>query len=365
MRILWVLLMAQLVTSTFTLHAAQTAQATMFCWSLRFQQGQGALDETLDLSTLAGPPNGELTPSASPYTHESGFVLDFSGFPISGTIYLDLPPFADANGNGFDDSFEVSQAAGGISVGEYETVGGVGGGTVSATWSRAAGSKDGTCSLRLVDETYGDLGSYRHTFEVLEYTGSLTYTPGSNTVSGSLNVTNATGQLRGPLSFSKSLANPHNNLTLQTAFLTNATQQTLSLFDTTAFDRDLTLRTNYYGGVEFNDGDLSTAGDDYYSWELSIDDLNDSDRDGIPDFSDDPASVVLPRRPLLSLARGQTNLLLTISGDLGRIHRVLETTNLTAGNWLTNLSLTLTNDPQTVVLPAPAVAVKFWRVKAE
>jgi hypothetical protein len=365
MKILWVLLTAQLVISTFTLHAAQTAQATMFCWSLRFQQGQGALDETLDLSTLAGSPNGELTPSASPYTHESGFVMDWMGFPISGTIYLDLPPFADANGNGFDDSFEVSQAAGGTSVGEYETGGGVGGGTVSATWSRAAGSKDGNCSLRLVDRTYGDLGSYRHTFEVLEYTGSLTYTPGSNAVSGSLNVTNATGQLHGPLNFSKVMANPQNKLTLQTAFLTNATQQTLSLFDITAFDRDLTLRTNYYGGVEFNDGDLSTAGDDYYSWELSIDDLNDRDHDGIPDFSDDPASDVLPRRPLLSLARGQTNLQLTISGDVGRMHRVLESSNPTAGNWLTNRSLILTNDPQTVVLPAPAVAGKFWRVKAE
>ena len=60
-----------------------------------------------------------------------------------------------------------------------------------------------------------------------------------------------------------------------------------------------------------------------------------------------------------------TNLLLKISGDVGRLHRVLETTNLTAGNWLTNLSLTLTSDPQTVALPSPPVAVKFWRVKAE
>ncbi len=160
------------------------------------------------------------------------------------------------------------------------------------------------------------------------------------------------------------MANPQNKLTLQTAFLTNAAQQTLSLFDITAFDRDLTLRTNYYGGVEFNDGDPSTAGDDYYSWELSIDDLNDRDHDGIPDFSDEPQSTA-PRRPVLTLMGTSTNLLLTISGDVGRLHRVLETTNLTAGNWLTNLSFTLTNDPQSVALPAPLGAVKFWRVKAE
>jgi hypothetical protein len=363
MKTLWVLLTAWLITLPFPTHAAQTAPATLFCWSLRFQQGQGSFDETLDLSTISGTPNGELAPWFSAYTHRTGFALDYSGFPINGTLYLDLPPFADANDNGFDDSFEVSQSAGGTSAGEYTTL--VGGGTVSATWSRGAGSKDGTCWLHLVDDTYVDLGTFQHVFEVLEYTGSLSYTPGSNTVNGSVIVTNAADQLRGTLSFSKSIANPHNTLTLQTAFLTNVVQQTFSLFDTTDFTRDAVLRTNYYGEVEFNDGDLNTTAEDYYSWELSIDDLNDSDHDGIPDFSDDPAAVVPPRRPLLSLARGETNLLLTIRGDVGRLHRVLESTNLAAGNWLTNLSLTLTNDPQTVPLPWLPGPVKFWRVQAE
>lgn len=362
MKILWVLLTAWLITSTFTTHAAQTAQATLFCWSLRFQQGENSFgDSTLDLSTLAGPPNGELAPSF-PYTHESGFVLDWMGFPINGSIYLDLPPYADANGNGFDDSFEVSQAVSGSADGEYTTA--LGGGTVSVTWSRVAGSSAGTCLLRLVDGTYGDLGTFRHTYEVLEYTGSLTYTPGSNTVSGSVNLTNAADQLSGPLSFRKSTGNPHNDLTLQTAFLTNAAQQTLSLFDIPDFTRDLSLRTNYYGLVEFNDGDFNTAEDDYYSWELSIDDLNDSDHDGIPDFSDEPQTAS-PSPPLLSLTASSTNLLLTVSGDVGRLHRVLETTNLLTGNWLTNLSFTLSNNPQAVSLPLPPGAVKFWRVKAE
>ena len=362
MKILWVLLTVRLITLSFTSHAAQTAPATMFCWSLRFQQGQGSFDETLDLSTISGAPNGELAPLYTTYTHSSGFVLDWSGFLITGTIYLNLPPDSDANGNGFDDSFEVSQAAGGTSQGHYTTV--LGGGSVTATWSRGAGSKDGTCFLRLVDNTYGDLGIYRHTFEVLEYTGSLTYTPGSNVVSGSVNLTNAADQLLGPVSFVKSIANPHNLLTLQSASLTNAAQQMLTLFMATSFFRDTFLVTNYYGAVEFNDGDLNTAAEDYYSWELSIDDLNDSDHDGIPDFSDEPAAVA-PRRPLLSLARGTTNLLLTISGDVNRLHHILESTNFAAGNWKTNLSLTLTNDPQTVSLPLPPGGLKFWRASAE
>lgn len=363
MKTLWVLLTALLMVLPFTTPAAQTAQATLFCWSLRFQQGQGSFDETLDLSTIPGTPNGELAPWFSAYTHRSGFALDFSGFPIAGSIALNLPPDPDANGNGFNDSFEVSQAAGGTSQGHYTTA--IGGGTVTATWSRGAGSKDGTCLLHLVDNTYGDLGIYRHTFEVLEYIGSLIYTPGSNAVSGSLILTNAADQLQGPMSFVKSVANPHNDLMLQTAFLTNAAQQTFSLFDPTVFTRDANLRTNYYGAVDFNDGDLNTVAEDYYRWELSIDDPNDSDHDGIPDFSDDPSSVVPPRRPVLLLTATSTNLLLTISGDVGRLHRVLEATNLAVGNWLTNRSFTLTNDPQTVSLPLPPGAAKFWRVKAE
>jgi len=361
MKMPWVLLTVSLITLTAPMHAAQTAHATLFCWSLRFQQGHGSFDETLDLSTIPGTPNGELASSSSVYSHESGFVLDFSGIPITGTIYLDLPPFADANGNGFDDSFEVSQAAGGTSQGQYTTA--IGGGTVTANWSRGAGSQAGTCVLRLVDSTYGDLGFYRHTFEVLEYTGTLTYAPGSNAVSGSLNVTNAAGQVQGPVNFAKSAGNPHNLLTLQNAFLTNAPQQVLTLYMNTSFYRDLTLITNYYGGVEFKDGDLSTAAEDYYSWELSIDDLNDTDQDGIPDFSDEPAAV-LARRPLLALARGITNVVLTISGSVGHLHDIQSVTDANATNWQTVASVTLTNDPQGVSLTLPASTRGFWRAVA-
>jgi len=359
MKTTWVLLTILSLPFTPALPAAQTAQATLFCWSFRFHQGTGTFDETLDLSSIPGLPNGELASWFSAYTHRSQFALDFGGFPITGTLYLDLPDFADANGNGFDDSFEVSQATSGTSQGEYVTA--IGGGTITANWSRAAGSKEGTCQLHLIDDTYGDLGNYRHTFEVLEFTGSLSYTPGTNAVSASVNLTNAADQLLGPLSFAKFVINPHDSLELQTAFLTNSAQQTLSLFETTIFSWDTFLRTNYYGGVEFIDGDLSTAAEDYYSWELSIDDLNDSDHDGIPDFSDEPSAVVPPRRPRLSLARNQTDLLLTISGETNRLYHILENTNLASGSWTTNLSITLTNDPQTVSLTLPSGPTKFWR----
>jgi len=357
MKIIGLFLMAGLITFCSTIHAAQTASGTLFCWSLRFQQGEDSFgDSTLDLTGTTGTINGELTPWYSVYTHRSGFVLDWMGFPINGTLYLDLPDDPDANGNGFDDSFEVSQAAGGTSFGEYTTA--LGGGWVSATWSRVAGSKDGTCWLHLVDDTYGDLGTYRHTFEVLEYTGTITYTPGSNAVNGSVNLTNATDQLQGAVSFTKSSGNPHEQLTLAGGGWTNAALQTLA-YATRTFNRDLFLLTNYYGGIFFDDGDLNTGAADYRTWELSIDDLNDADHDGIPDFSDEPQTS--PRRPGLSLTKTSTNLWLTISGDVGRLHHVLESTNLATGNWKTNLSVTLTNDPQTVSMPLPTSPVRLWR----
>ena len=55
-----------LALSPFPATAAQTAQATLFCFSLRFQQGSStAGDFTLDLTTADPPaaPNGELAPT--------------------------------------------------------------------------------------------------------------------------------------------------------------------------------------------------------------------------------------------------------------------------------------------------------------
>src|SRR6185436_17337223 len=146
--------------------------------------------------------------------------------------------------------------------------------------------------------------------------------PGSNTVPASLSLTNTNSMstLEGPLAFAKSPTNRFNQLTLQSALLTNASLQTLDLYTNTVFLRRTAQRTNYYGKVEFNDGDPNTFEEDFYTWMLSIDDLNDADLDGIPDFSDDPPGAAPPRRPQLVLTRGPTNLLLTISGDVGRLH---------------------------------------------
>jgi hypothetical protein len=98
---------------------------------------------------------------------------------------------------------------------------------------------------------------------------------------------------------------------------------------------------------------------------LSIVDTNDANANGIPDFSDEPASVTPPRRPGLSLTHAQTHLVLRVSGDVGRTHLVQEAASLNATTWSTVQSLTLTNDPQFLTLPLPAASPTFWRVKAQ
>jgi hypothetical protein len=341
-------------------HAAETAQMRLSCYSVRFHQAETTFGDTLDLTSIPPQLNGELFPSG-PVTYSSNFQMDWSGFPITGGLDLGLPAFADANVNGFDDFFEVAQGVPStMTSGVYDTA--VSTGTLTANWSRGPGSKNGTCILTLNDSIYGSLGRYVHTFEVLEYTGPLTYTPGHSNVMANLNLTQTgdpANTLHGPALFSKVLPGDLDYLVLRDGGWTNAAAQALPFVESD-LSRDTFLGTNYYGYVEFADGDPNTSGYDYPFWELSIDDLNDRDHDGIPDFSDDPAASV-PGHPTLTLQYSATNLLLTISGDVGRLHLVLENTSLAAGNWQTNLSLVLTNDPQTVLLPLPTTPNRFWR----
>ena len=352
-----------------TLPAAETAQAHLFCLSLRFHQGANQVGSTLDLSSLSPPssPNGELAPTFSTPTHYSGFALnDVTVFEtIYGTIAFDLPQGSDANHNGFADVFEVSQAVSGTTTGGY-AIPGVDEGNVTAKWTRASGSKDGTCILTLVSTMgFGNLGNFTHSFELIEHAGTASYTPAATNVSGVLDLRQSgdpSMRLAGPFLFLKSATNRFNELELRPGVWTNSAGQPLS-YTNDFFQRDLTLLTNYFGFVDFDDGDPNTPDEpDYLTWILSIDDPNDSNSNGIPDFSDDigPTNA---RAPALSLTPGSTNLLLTISGTVGRMHEVQQSDSLTQTTWTTVWSVTLTIDPETVPLPLPTNAMSFWRVR--
>lgn len=352
----------------FAAPGAQTALARMWCLSLRVQPGvDGFGISTFELSTLDSVSNGELAPTFSAVlSHGSGFSLqDPSGLgPVRGTMFVDVPFNSDANGNGFEDFFEVDQAVPPTATsGVFNSAGG--NGTVQALWSRPAGSKDGMCTFRLTLNVGGFLGSFNHTFELLEYAGPLMYTPATNSVSGTVDLTeagNPANRFTGSMQFLKALTNRFDRLQLQAGTWTNAAAQSLPFLDNQYF-RDRVWPTNYYGYFDFDDGDLSTPGQDFQTWVLSIDDPNDSDRDRIPDFSDDLGSSA-GRPPALALSLATTNLIFNLTGTVGRLHELQQTTSLTAPDWQTVSSVTLTNDPQAVTLPLPPGGINFWRVRA-
>jgi hypothetical protein len=358
-----------LLWASINSHAAQTAQARIYCLSLRFQQGTDQIGSTLGLTTIASSINGELAPTFDAPTHFSGFLLDsviFDG-PIPGNIEFDVPPFADANQNGFPDFFETSQGVSRTTVGSYEITG-VDRGNVTAKWTRPAGSKDGTCILTLTSTLGFGKMDFTHSFELIEYAGPLTYTPGVSNVTGAVNFTQTgdpSSQFIGPIRFIKSPTNRFDELNLRPEDWTNASSS-LTFHISNDFDsffRDLDLKTNYFGFVEFDDGDPNTPDDvDYSFWFLSIDDVNDSNGNGIPDFSDDPGSGTV-RQPTVLLNLGNTDLSFSISSTIGRTVEIQETTSLSQTNWATVRSFSPTNDPQVVTLPRPTEGTKFWRVR--
>jgi hypothetical protein len=348
----------------FTIQASETTSTRLFCWSPRFGEGTEPNGlYSLELTTLSSGVNGELAPIQGNYSHGCWFNLNDFIFDetIPGTMNLNIPAFADANGNGFDDFFEVSQGRSATSSGVYafDFEGTVR--SVSANWSRAAGSASGTCVI-----TLQGYGTYTHTFQILEYTGTIEYTAGADTVTSSVSFVQTgapENMIGGSMNFQKTAANRFNQCTNAAGSWTNSVEQTLN-FAQHLFTRHLpTWTTNYYGYVEFDDGDPYTSEADYWLWELSINDRNDSDHDGIPDFSDDPIAVVA-RRPILTLALGSTNLWLTISGDIGRTNQIQEISSLTSTNWQNVFSVKLTNDPQTVSVPFLATN-RFWRVTTQ
>jgi len=353
MKIFLMLAMVLLGFAGETARAARVADTRLYCLSIRFNRGAGPFGIfSLDLSGINASINGELFPVfGGPRSHHSFLSLNDETFePVPGDLDLNVP-VSDENGDGFPDIFDVSRPFDDGSSGTYEFPGQ--NGAVTATWSRGAGSRTGTCVLN-----FQSIGMFTHSFTILEYTGPLSYAPATNVVSGGVNL-KLTGdpdtELNGPITFTKSPGAPHNQLERSFGSWTNATGQTLNFFSDIV-DRDLSRPTNYYGYFEFVDWGLATAEPDYYLWVLSIDDLNDTDADGVPDFSDDP-----PRPPFLSLNLSESELLLTISADVGQVCEIQEAATISATNWPTIFSVTLTNDPHTVSLPLPATETRFWR----
>ncbi len=356
-----------LLLPAFAAHAGQTAQVRMDNQSIRMRPGtcncgfsgvfhlyfSSFYTEDVRLA------DGELHPVMQPAPASHGSYLILEDVSLATSVmaaYLNVCS-ADGNGDGQNDFFDVNQGASCTATGAYPDPWGGGYDQITARWSRNPGSGQGTCDITLNDPILGPLGPFHHTFELTEYKGTLTYVPGSNTVSGTVmlsGVTTAT-QLAGGAEFMKSSTDRLNVLELQSGTWTRSDADPLS-FDSANFTRDPSHPDTYVGQMTGADGGFRV-------WTVVIHDPNDSDQNGVPDLSDDPV-VIAPRRPQLWLAADSGHLRLTISGEVGRTHLVQEAASPAGATWSTVQTLTLTADPQLISLPLPDSQTRFWRVEA-
>ena len=359
---------------------AETAPATLYCLSIRVFQCTNIYGDAVKVNSSGGGPQGEneLIASQSPgidiswpwmNSYASGsWIYDSAwGHWYSGTIYLNPPDFTDTNNNKFPDFFEVSCAVSSAtapgSYSYYDTdFGDYFAGNISIVWNRPAGSKDGTIQL-VFSEPYW--GTFYGTFEILEYDGTVSYTPGLTNVTGTLNLTQAgsNNTYQGSVSFVKSDTNRFDSLILQAGTLTDASAQA-NYFTNHYFFRDEGWPTNYAGYIEFDDDGDQNSFYPWAMWVLSINDTNDVNKNAIPDFSDDPSATPPPRQPQLSLLPTSTNILLTIHGDTGHTHTIQQEAAFGTGTWQLYSSFVLTNDPTVVPVPTSGNAT-YLRVFAQ
>ncbi len=359
-----------LLFATTGFSAQKIAQARLTCLSLRFSPATTdslGQDYLLEIGTVpsAGQLNGELAPTFDDRipSHGTSFRLTSAVFPepLTGDLVVDVAGDADTDLDGYSDFFEVDKLiALTVTRGLFRTA--LDRGNVLASWSREAGSARGTCKLTLESDTFGELPTLLATFELLNYQGPLTYTTDTGQIEGSIHLERSGSVkdvLSGQVTFLRSVTNRFEDLKMVAGSWTNSEQKKLSLFDTLV-SRDSTLRTNYFTIVEFQDGDLRTVDDDFYNWQLSIDDTNDADQDGIPDFSDDPT----PKPVTLKIVPSGDRVLIEVSGQAGRAFDLEETSSLVAPvKWTFVSGVVLLQNVQTIEAPVGGRETAYWRLK--
>lgn len=319
--------------------------------------------------------NGELYRSMGTGSVGSKATLDYPGSqflgPLTGMIELGTPLGGDTNVNGITDFLEVGRAIANLSSSgtlDFDDGTDVSHGTVTATWNRAAGSATGTVVLKVDVPDYGLANlTFSHTFEIFEYTGTLTYDVAGTNISATLNLPRigATGAFTGPMPMYR--IDP---VTLGRGITRwkgpgNLDFTPLDSLGLEGMEATINyLGKGFYGGlVVLEDGDPSTAfTDEFDFFDLIINDPNDSNANGIADLSDLPASV--PVRPTLTAQWTSGKLSIRVSGPAGT-RQVLERADALPGrSWTTAAEATLDSSGSAVIdLGTPSGDVGLFRVR--
>jgi len=169
--------------------ARDPAQVRFYCTSIQLLPATGGPGqaETFAVTTDStfGEINNEVSVSSDVPVY---FQLNdpASVDTIVGQILIPFPPSVDANANGFDDFFESTLAVRPTNTQGAFQIPGVDSATVSVSWSRVAGSTTGSCRLQMTGSMFGQLAAFTHTFQLLEYNGTLKYDPGTNLITATV-----------------------------------------------------------------------------------------------------------------------------------------------------------------------------------
>lgn len=350
------LVLAVLLAAAGAAAAENSAQIRLYCLSIRAHPGVlgGGLGDTLAFysGNNPGAPNGELWPLLDDpdFTHTSGLVYrdPALGFSADGAIALNAPEDQDDNGDGVPDFYQVGQATAQIITdGVFDLQ--VDFGPAAATWSREAGSPTGRLELQLIGGEFGALPPFRHTYEIIEYAGTLVYPPGAGTITGRVDLARAgrpAETLRGPVVLRVTATNEFH---VDESSLTNHLGQAVRVSVGVA-DMDPDYAFSYFGALSLLDGDPATPEVDYELFLLGVDDPNDWNGNGIPDLTDPRPAGGAP--PVLALAlAGPDGVRLTLTGEAGRTYGVEARAALGTGTWGALTNLTLTNATQSLDLP--------------
>src|SRR5262245_32702300 len=208
LRLSFVLAMC-LAQAGFAVTVTNVAQVRMYCLSLHVEPGVGdlfGLHYTLAFfSGTPTAPNGELYPllEEGHPTHATAFVLEAPDLPepLVGQIEVDAPENINEDGDEIPDLYEVEQGVPSTkTTGTWRSE--VAQGTIEATWQRAPGERQGTVTFALRSDEFGQLPTFTHRFDVIQYNGTLRYTPSADPVRGTVELKRVmldTSTLSGPL----------------------------------------------------------------------------------------------------------------------------------------------------------------------
>ena len=288
--------------------------------------------------------NSELFQSGGTVQYQTDAIIDYPGSEalgaLIGLLTLQTPLGGDTDVNGVTDFLEVQRAVPTTTTtGEIAIDDGIdfSRGKVSATWQRAANSTTGTVQFTVSLPDFGLQNlTFDHTFEIFQYRGVLTYSRNGTNVTAAVNLprVGATGSFVGNLPVTRVSNVELNRAPVSWSGPGGQTFEVLGTEDVEGVPFPIThVIGRFYGGlVLLADGDPTTPFPDEYDYfDLLIEDLNDSNGNGLPDLTDDLTGA--PARPTLAASIAAGVVQLQVNGAPGTRYVVESSPTLPATTW--------------------------------